>query len=759
MPQRARPPSLYLPSPISPTTARRKSTLLSEVDVEVATRSSSSSSPPPRAGAGGGHLDAAFRAFDGLVQLAPDSLGLALPNLAVLGEQSAGKSSLLSLLVDVCGASGWADGAPSARSGLRQTRQHCEFWARSPHPPRPLFLLTGSSGPTQIHSRRSGNAFEAHIEIELAPCAAAAAGGATARTQRRRVRFTSVPVTDKRLLKEALKLAGNEARRCDTGQEDAVRTYDELQRQGEEERTADKDWPMLTHNVVKLDISGPDQANLSIVDLPGIVSGDHAELSRADQFITPACEVATAANPDLGRILGVVTKADLIPGRDKQDAAWGKVLSGSNPNFPLRPPHGWHPARLVGQDEYEEDVGRAEFMRRQADLFAEDRWAKHAERCGAAFGWAALSGKIYAEFAAQVAKFEPVLRAEIARREAVVAADLAALPPAVGDPVEWLHGTIGSVAAALEDKMTKSAEGTRALYAPQAALSEALAAAVPEFVPFDKGDELGEYERPAGWPASVHRIYYDDVAAALDEYRNVRVGTTFVQDAQAALVREWQGGWGEVARGAADAMWAAAWDLLDKCIRETVEQKRLQKHMLGVAQAQLRPRRAAAAALADARVADEHAPAHLVEHDRYQPATFAAYAFPAAVEHLRAARQAPAEGGSEADAARELEVVSLGASVVYHLRVGSRRLADGLGAALAREVRAFLLSVPSVLRAGLGLNELSERAGKRVRGWAEQRDVARKRARLADDAERLGQLSALLPDDDFSDSDTPDHDQ
>lgn len=99
-------------------------------------------------------------------------------------------------------------------------------------------------------------------------------------------------------------------------------------------------------------------------------------------------------------MLGVVTKVDYI--HNKQNSAWGKVLSGTNPNFTMKPKHGWHPARMITAGEYEEGCTREEFMRTQAELFAHPGWVAHAERCRMAFGWDALSGKIYSLFGEMV---------------------------------------------------------------------------------------------------------------------------------------------------------------------------------------------------------------------------------------------------------------------------------------------------------------------------------------------------------------------
>lgn len=71
MPQR--PPRLQLPSPITPTASTaRASTASSAPQSTVSCRSTP---PPPTnkttcGNSSGGHLDAAFRAFDGLVSLA-----------------------------------------------------------------------------------------------------------------------------------------------------------------------------------------------------------------------------------------------------------------------------------------------------------------------------------------------------------------------------------------------------------------------------------------------------------------------------------------------------------------------------------------------------------------------------------------------------------------------------------------------------------------------------------------------------------------
>ncbi|WOO77327.1 uncharacterized protein LOC62_01G000917 [Vanrija pseudolonga] len=522
---------------------------------------------------------------------------------------------------------------------------------------------------------------------------------------------------------------------------DELRLLDPAQR---EQRAADSEsWPALTYNTVKLDITGPDQANLSIVDLP-------------DPIRTPSCNLAEEANPALDRVLGVVTKVDYIVGRDKQASPWGKVLSGTNPNFTMRPKHGWHPARLIAQDEYEAGRTRDTHMQAQAKLFAEQGWTTHAERCRMVFGWEALSGTIYNLFGEMVNEFEPVLRVEITRREVQVGNELFALPPEVDNPVEWLHAAIGQLHKAVDDKISKHKDGTQALYEPQLRLSDALRATVPEFMPFkrdDKSDKAANYVPPASplWPKSDNRVYYDDVEAVLDQYQNVRIGTHSLLDAHVHLLRGPQDAWRPAVTAYVDGLLCAARGIVEGRIASLGSSERLERDLIRIVAQEMDPLRAAWSAIARERLRDEAQPPAFVELERYRPDMLKEYDFCAVVKHF-ADTYAAVNGAQARKDSREFQVLTLGAQMVYHLVVSSRRLSDGLGAKLAGEVRAFLLSLPSVLRAGLGLNGVSASVGKRVRRWAEpEREVGRKRARLNEEEEQLGKIRLLLDGDCHSD--------
>lgn len=163
------------------------------------------------------------------------------------------------------------------------------------------------------------------------------------------------------------------------------------------------------------------------------------------------------------------------------------------------------------------------------------------------------------------------------------------------------------------------------------------------------------------------------------------------------------------------------------------------------------PLRAEWSLIARERLRDEAQPPAFVEVERYRPDMLGEYDFRNVVKHF--AEKYGEIGGVQARReSKEFQVLTLGAQTVYHLLVSSRRLSDGLGAKLAGEVRAFLLSVPSVLRAGLGLNDVSAKVGKRVRSWAEpEPEVGRKRARLGEEEEQLRKIrcvcgwAALMP--------------
>ncbi|GMK57407.1 hypothetical protein CspeluHIS016_0402410 [Cutaneotrichosporon spelunceum] len=368
----------------------------------------------------------------------------------------------------------------------------------------------------------------------------------------RRIKFTEKPVACKTDLKEILGLAGHEARLADDGSKPLTRallfalltsrTYEAWKAAGRADRPHDYRGPTLSENIVQLVVSGPQQPDLSIVDLPGMAlhSGVYADvrardgrgrghprnlantyLKKPESLIllclpaggrdlttdTPEVQLVLNHDAELKRCMTdipvIVTKPDFIG--DPTESAWGYLIVGHNKSFPLSPVHGVHPVRCRTGVEYHRGISGQEVIARGDSLFSEKPWRELAAKARRKFGWVETSRRLSVEYKKLVKNNVPELRRRIQRSTARVIADQTELPPAVACPVDDLHTIIERIAEVLKEHLTIRGDVTQSFLDLQVAFERELLASVASFVPVLKADAPPIPEGDRGARAALTR--------------------------------------------------------------------------------------------------------------------------------------------------------------------------------------------------------------------------------------------------------------
>ncbi|KAI0027599.1 P-loop containing nucleoside triphosphate hydrolase protein [Vararia minispora EC-137] len=163
----------------------------------------------------------------------------------------------------------------------------------------------------------------------------------------------------------------------------------------------------FSRNVVCVDLQGPEMADLSFIDLPGLIQvADDPQLVRLVESLVvehikgnslilvtipmpddlenqKALTLAREADPEGRRTIGVLTKADAVPKGSRARDLWLEVIEGRNAKKSLL--HGYFATRQPDDDERERGTTPAEARRAEARFFETSLpWSKssHKNRFG-----------------------------------------------------------------------------------------------------------------------------------------------------------------------------------------------------------------------------------------------------------------------------------------------------------------------------------------------------------------------------------------
>ncbi|KAJ7871922.1 P-loop containing nucleoside triphosphate hydrolase protein [Mycena leptocephala] len=460
---------------------------------------------------------------------------LDLPRIAVIGNQSAGKSSVV-----------------EAISGIKVPREsgtctRCPFECR---------MATAPDWSCRISIRREFDKAGKRLgDVSEVP-------------------FGSV-ITDKdavelmlrRAQVAALRLAADAARILEM-------SVDELKESGQ-----DEDTPEFSRNVVCIDLEGPDLTDLQFVDLPGIIQNARADTVRLVEEMVienirgnclilvaipmtddienqKAMTLAREQDPKGIRTIGVLTKPDLISaGSTKSRALWLDVIEGRRHKLH----HGYYCTRQPDEAERIKGITVLEARKTERDFFARaPGWSTSTEKDR--FGTDKLISTLSSLLIEIIGEKLPTILQTASIHLEQCRSALAHLPePSTEDPATLLLTLITEFCAEIRYIVRGSLEPSTLIQSNNAAFGDFKAAirrTAPRFVATLRGndgttqphiitdDEEGDCDTRDENVDTLAPIYLTDVREVLRKARTRELPGDMPPPAKAALIADFQESWG-----------------------------------------------------------------------------------------------------------------------------------------------------------------------------------------------------------------------
>ncbi|KAI8996213.1 P-loop containing nucleoside triphosphate hydrolase protein [Trametes punicea] len=335
----------------------------------------------------------------------------------------------------------------------------------------------------------------------------------------------------------------------------------------------------FSRNTICVDLAGPDLVDLSFVDLPGIVqNAEDAIVKLVEDLVTSyvggnclilvalpmsddienqkAARIAKEADPFGLRTIGVLTKPDTLPpGSTKRRELWLDVLEGRE--HPLQ--HGYYCTRQPDDDQRLAGITPAEARAAETEFFrTTSPW--NTATCPHRFGTSNLVKSISELLTNIISDSLPKLLAEVASQLESTNKQLDALPPRIttkpsafvldlvtkfsNDVVQLVHGS---------PQYTKLVQSDCDAYKH---FRDGILSTAPSFAPFEKK----QWEKKVKGQLRMKQVKIDDVAQStrvqgtkliyLDEVReHIRAAVTrelpnnIPYPAKRSLIQEFQKSW------------------------------------------------------------------------------------------------------------------------------------------------------------------------------------------------------------------------
>ncbi|WVQ96738.1 hypothetical protein IAU59_003845 [Kwoniella sp. CBS 9459] len=441
------------------------------------------------------HNDAMTRYFkiqDMLIEHYPRDANVPYPTICTLGGQSAGKSSVLSALLNI------------------------DLWCAEG---------MATHGPTRIASRRGGSSFKATISIIVT-----SSGGKKTEI----AHFGEI--YDEKDMVEAMHLAGEEARFADGGWR-KIRTWAQLKAMSEQERAQykieGKGWSPITENVVSVVVFGPTQPQFDIYDLPG-TNGDPKIKALVAKYIAqphniillclpggsrdtspddPEVQLVRENDPTGTRTLAVITRADETSADPDDRSTWISYILGETNNLDITPAGGIWPVQCRSRSQRKQQISLQHVKEQERQLFKDKDWEEVQLKAGRRFGIDALAKKLEEVFAQKIQENYVEIR-RILKQANQSNADWIEANPAVEDPIATVHDdVIFAFTDLLKNHLHKS--NTRGnLYVLHAQFHKIVMDAVPEFVAFTEAEVEGRvwtsfFEDKGYAPEGREKVFMD----------------------------------------------------------------------------------------------------------------------------------------------------------------------------------------------------------------------------------------------------------
>ncbi|CCL98324.1 uncharacterized protein FIBRA_00318 [Fibroporia radiculosa] len=286
----------------------------------------------------------------------------------------------------------------------------------------------------------------------------------------------------------------------------------------------------FSSNAVCIDLSGPELTDLSFVDLPGIIQNAEPEtvkfvedlvkshikgnclilvtLPMSDDIDNQkAARLAREADPRGLRTIGVLTKPDTLPpGSSKMRELWLEVLEDRSSSNRLH--HGYFCVRQPDDDERAAGITTTQARAAEEAFFTSTSpWnqSSHRSRFGT-YHLVRTLGKLLVQ---RINDTLPALRTEVVSQLATCSGQLDQLPPAItSDPSSYVLSIITefcrTVKAAVQgdSKMATLVQKNTRIYA---AFKRDIRSTAPLFIPYPSADQM-----PSSTTNHVNLDFEDD---------------------------------------------------------------------------------------------------------------------------------------------------------------------------------------------------------------------------------------------------------
>ncbi|KAI0087492.1 P-loop containing nucleoside triphosphate hydrolase protein [Irpex rosettiformis] len=265
----------------------------------------------------------------------------------------------------------------------------------------------------------------------------------------------------------------------------------------------------FSRNTICIDLSGPDMTDLAFVDLPGIIQNAQPEVVRlVEQLVAShikgnsvilvtlpmsddienqkALQLAKEADPFGLRTVGVLTKPDTIPpGATKSRELWLEVIEGRR--FPLK--LGYFCTRQPDEDERAAHITQEDARAAESDFFENTApWSRSTHRHR--FGTQNLVANISAHLVKIIDESLPLLTDETNRQLSLCKTRLAAIPPVTSEPFSFVLELVQRFCANMRAYVKGDAEAAALVQKNSAVYQDMkikIRSTAPVFIPYTAG--------------------------------------------------------------------------------------------------------------------------------------------------------------------------------------------------------------------------------------------------------------------------------
>ncbi|GJE97016.1 P-loop containing nucleoside triphosphate hydrolase protein [Phanerochaete sordida] len=351
----------------------------------------------------------------------------------------------------------------------------------------------------------------------------------------------------------------------------------------------------FSRNAVCVDLSGPGLVDLAFVDLPGIIQNAEPHIVQFVEDLVlsqiqgnclilvtlpmsddienqKAMSLARQVDPAGSRTIGVLTKPDtLTSGATRSKELWLDVIEGRNPKFPLR--LGYYCTRQPDEDERRAGITSAEARQAESEFFARTSpWSATSQPLH--FGTRNLVAHLSKLLTRIIDDSLPNIASETTRQLDDCNTRLAAMPPRIEEPASFVLALLTrfcmQVSAFVEGALDAAAlvQECRGVYT---GYKISIRATAPDFLPYPNLAAAGP-ELQAGRALKFLRLDEEDAGTAsadasylcLDDVRS-RINLAITRElpnnipyvAKVSFIKDFQRHWPTYTRRCVDAVYAA----------------------------------------------------------------------------------------------------------------------------------------------------------------------------------------------------------